>query len=186
MCLSQWFMDHHTHTLTDPVWHTALRFQTQWHGLQLHSVICGMKWIILEQNIDCFQPQTKKSKSPICSRSFTTSSTHTYLSHTLNHTHTRHKPYHCDVTLSSNLSISQKLRIALLRRQSWDVVSSWWRLPSWPKDQPIVSGQADVIKSKAAIFGTSRGITQQSAAKSDVHISAVGEEAVWVCVCVMK
>ena len=41
-----------------------------------------------------------------------------------------------------------------------------------------------VIRSEAAIFGTGRGITQQSAAKSDVHIPPVeGWEEVCVCVC---
>lgn len=76
----------------------------------------------------------------------------------------------------------QKVRIALLRRQSRDVVSSSWRLPGWPKDQPIASGQPSFIKSKAAIFGTGRGITQQSAAKSDVHIPVVVGRGVGVCV----
>lgn len=76
--------------------------------------------------------------------------------------------------------------MALLRRQSRDVVSSLWRLAGWLKDQPIASGQAAVIKSKAAIFGTGRGITQQSAAKSDIDIPAVGQRSVCLWVSVMK
>lgn len=134
-----------------------------------------LKCWILERNIGCFQLQ---SKSHICSKSFTASPSH---SHTLSHTHSLHaQPCHSDVTMSSSFPSRKNIRIALLRRQSRDVVSSSDVCQAGQRISQLQVDKQAFIKSKAAIFGT--GITQQSAAKSDIHIPTVGgREAPCVC-----
>lgn len=46
----------------------------------------------------------------------------------------------------------KKNHTALLWWQSRDSIFLQWRLPAWPRDQPIASGQAGFSRSKAAIF----------------------------------